>query len=224
MSVLTKEKLKLFCFIADFCEAKALLQNFYFKKQEGNNLYQYESKQFLLDVCILNSWGEAAVMCALQNYPQALTSYDLWLNIGFAGACNPSIPLQKCFLIKSLRKSSSTDPKCLTQDPALILNTIGTTLPSNTLVTAEAPYTLGFHNTFQLIDMEGYMIASLAKQYQQPLSMLKIISDYTIPRRDDFIKKQSPQLATKLAETFMTHLFEIVAVTHCPMILEQTAL
>lgn len=206
---MSSQPVRALCFIADPCESQALFSLLPFTALYPPRIFRYHTPQLTLDLCLLHAWGSSAVHHAIQDYPQALTSYDLWLNLGFAGACSPAIPLSTCYLIEHLGKLHPHD-QSLSEAPQLIFTPKATALQTTSLVTADAPYILGFHKTFQLVDMEGYAIATLAHSQGLPLSIIKITSDYTLPRRKTFVQEHSAALASVLAKTLLFSLPEIL--------------
>lgn len=176
MAIQLKHK-KILLLFADLCEAKALLEKIPFQ-QTAEHVYHTNNQQLHLDLCILPTWGPAGVYQALRKY--TLSTYDLWINLGFAGSCQPSLPLMQIFSIDQVHQLDAFIPTQRSKAPSLrVLPTPN--LPLQILVSAHQPYTHGFHDTFSLVDMEGYTIATYAKHYGIPCMMIKIVSDYTEP-------------------------------------------
>ncbi|WP_100934841.1 hypothetical protein [Candidatus Chlamydia corallus] len=207
---------KVFCIVADYREISFLFDQLDFK-QIHHHLYNYSCSNYHLDFYIVRVWGSAAVLKALQNYPESCTNYDLWINLGFAGACSPEIPLGQCYTIDQIGKLTTDTPPVLSENPYFIFNTLPTSLPKSPLVTSPTLYHYGFHKTFKLVDMEGYAIASKAAEHQIPCSFLKIASDYTVP--GDFPFKKMEQLSQNLALTFLESVPEFIATATPPRLL-----
>ncbi|SPN73546.1 nucleosidase,Phosphorylase superfamily [Chlamydia serpentis] len=208
---------KIFCIVADYREISPLLQTLSFK-QINHNLYSHIGPNYHLDLYIVHVWGSMAMLEALQNYPRSSTDYDLWINLGFAGACSPKIPLGKCYNINQIGKLSNDSPPRLTEDLHYVLESLPDSLPQNSLVTSPTTYHYGFHETFKLVDMEGYAIASEAAYYEIPCAFLKIVSDYTIPG-DNPLDKRAQKLSENLTQILLKALPELIKTATPPKVL-----
>lgn len=196
MQIMKKKILLLF---ADFCEAEVLLQKLAFQ-QFSQHLYSVSYKQIQLDLCILPAWGMQGVNQIFRLY--RLTHYHLWINLGFAGACQRSISLMKSYSIHQVCQLDTNVPTQLTAAPTLDLLPIPD-LPVQTLVSAHKPYVYGFHNHFSLVDMEGYTIAQYAKAHHIPCMMMKLTSDYTEPKLRTHFHLMKYRLSQEIANSFL---------------------
>ncbi|AFS24628.1 nucleoside phosphorylase-I family protein [Chlamydia psittaci] len=199
---------KILLVLADRSEAQSLLQDFAFAKLT-ENFYRCPDMHMsiLIDMIILDQWGKDGVIRALTN--TVLKNYDSCVNVGFAGACSPRFPLQTCYTIDRVSQLSKDLPNQLDTTPELTVIALPS-LPKATLVSAHAPYTYGFHDTFQLVDMEGYAIAELCKNVNLRCMMLKITSDYTTEDGRDYIKQHKHVLSEKLSCAFASTIYDII--------------
>lgn len=184
---------------ADRCEADAFFSLFPFTQSSP---HLYHCPQVPIDLCIFHAWGEQGVISTFAQHP--CNQYDLWINIGFAGACSPLLPLQHCYTVSQVYQLTPDIPPKLSQAPSLPLHPLPF-LPVHTLVSAHTPYTYGFHPTFTLVDMEGYTVASYAQQWQIPCMMIKITSDYTEPSQRSSFHHIKRALSEHLAQTFLKY-------------------
>lgn len=184
---------------ADFCEAEALLQELAFQKL-SRNFYRVTYQQTQLDLCIFPMWGSQGVKQAFHQHP--LTHYDLWINVGFAGACQKKISLMECFSIYQVAQLDINIPPQRSKAPLIDLLPIPA-LPLQTLVTTHKPYVYGFHKEFSLVDMEGYTIAQYAKKLGIPCMMMKLVSDYTEPKLRTNFHLIKRVLSKKIANHFL---------------------
>ncbi|WP_257615699.1 hypothetical protein [Chlamydia suis] len=188
--------LKLLLIFADPAEASATLELFPFSAHR--EFFSYHTEAFLIDVLILKKWGPKGVIHALTPPPMG---YHRWINLGFAGACNPDIPLLTTYTTASVKifndQGSPETSYAVTPVPSL---------PIAQLTSVSSPYRKGFHKQWQLVDMEGFFIAQQASLISCPCSMIKVSSDYTIPGGGNFLKKNKARLSQKLAESLQTHL------------------
>ncbi|QXE27205.1 hypothetical protein [Chlamydia buteonis] len=199
---------KILLVLADRQEAQSLLQDFAFTKLT-NNFYRCPDihMSILIDMIILDQWGKDGVVQALTN--TLLKNYDSCVNIGFAGACSSRFPLQTCYTIDKVSQLSKDIPNQLDTTPELTVTALPS-LSKATLVSAHAPYKHGFHDTFQLVDMEGYSIAGLCKNLNLRCMMLKITSDYTTKDGGDYIKQHKRVLSEKLSCAFASTIYDII--------------
>ncbi|ANH79144.1 hypothetical protein [Candidatus Chlamydia sanziniae] len=213
---------KILCIIADDSEARPLLEQLSFQHIDVH-LYRCKPRNppLLLDVYIVDHWGGPAVLAALETYPQALTHYDLWINMGFAGSCSIKLSLGTCYTVNCVAKLNQEPIPNLSEEPKLFPIPIDS-LPRAFLVTTHVPYCHGFHKTFQLVDMEGYAIALQATKHQIPYRILKIASDYTLPNSSQQIRAHTHQLAIELSEVFIKILPEIFETTIASTLLSRT--
>lgn len=195
--------------LADMNEAKSLIQDFSFTRYD-KNFYQCRDAHMSLaiDMILLEQWGEAGVIKALSN--TKLEDYDSCVNLGFAGSCSPDLPLQSFYTVDKVAQLSKTHPKQLDSAIALEITTLPN-LPKASLVSAHAPYRYGFHETFQLVDMEGHTIARLCKNHHLHCMMIKITSDYATQEGGVYLKKHKNVLAEKLSYAFSSSIYDIVA-------------
>jgi hypothetical protein len=184
---------KLLLIFADPVEASETLALFPFSAR-SEFLYSYSTETALLDVIILKQWGHKGVLQALTPTP---IGYDLWLNLGFAGAGNPCIPLLRTYTITSVRKCS--DQMSLGEELLVIPVP---KLPLAQLTSVTSPYREGFNPHLQLVDMEGFSIAQQAALVSCPCSMIKISSDYTTQQGRSFLQSNKARLSKKLADAF----------------------
>ncbi|QVE48926.1 hypothetical protein SBV42_04020 [Chlamydia crocodili] len=199
---------KILLILADINEAKSLIEDFAFKRTD-KNFYQCRDSHMsiAMDMILLEQWGEEGVIKALRDIE--LENYDSCVNLGFAGSCCPDLPLQTFYTIDKVSQLSKTNPKQL--DSAVELAVIAIpNLPRASLVSAHAPYKYGFHETFRLVDMEGYTIARLCKNHNLHCMMMKITSDYTIQEGGEYLKKHKNILAEKLSYAFSSSIYDIV--------------
>lgn len=202
---------KLLLVLADINEAKSLIQDFTFS-QTANNFYQCRDSHMsiAMDMIILDQWGENGVLQALENIK--LENYDSCVNIGFAGTCSPHLPLQTCYTIDKVslfREDSPTLCNLTEETSELTITTIPNLLQAN-LVSVRAPYRQGFHDTLQLVDMEGYSIAKLCKHHNLRCMMIKIASDYTTKEGGDYLNQHKSVLAKKLSSAFSSSFYNII--------------
>ncbi|SYX08865.1 nucleosidase,Phosphorylase superfamily [Chlamydia poikilotherma] len=199
---------KILLILADMNEAKSLIEDFAFIRTD-KNFYQCRDSHMsiAMDMILLEQWGKDGVIKALKDIK--LENYDSCVNLGFAGSCSPDLPLQNFYTINSVSQLSKTTPEQL--DSAIELEIIAIpNLPKATLVSAHTPYKHGFHETFQLVDMEGYAIARLCKNHNLRCMMIKIISDYATQEGGEYLKKHRDVLAEKLSYAFTSSIYAIV--------------
>ncbi|MEF9519873.1 hypothetical protein SBV45_04840 [Chlamydia crocodili] len=199
---------KILLILADMDEAKSLIEDFAFNRAD-KNFYQCRDSHMsiAMDMILLEQWGEDGVIQALRDIK--LENYDSCVNLGFAGSCSPDLPLQTFYTIDKVSKLSKTTPEQL--DSAIELEIVAIpNLPKANLVSAHAPYKYGFHETFQLVDMEGYAIARLCKNHNLPCMMMKITSDYATREGEEYLKKHRSILAEKLSYAFTSSIYDIV--------------
>lgn len=191
---------RLLLIAADTSEVEGLVQAIPFQKYTAGLQRCVDPNFSQLDLLILPEWGACGVEKGLSKID---TKYTHWINIGFAGCCTPHTPLGKCFTIHSVQQLSQQEPTLLSPLPTLALKPLPR-LPAYPLVTSTVPYTFGFHNTYRLVDMEGYPIAQAAKKQAVPCSMIKITSDYTLSSDRGFLTTQKFWLSQKLAATVIS--------------------
>ncbi|ASD30539.1 hypothetical protein [Chlamydia abortus] len=199
---------KILLVLADKNEAQSLLQDFAFTKLT-NHFYRCPDRHMsiLIDMIILDRWGKDGVVQSLTH--TVLQNYDSCVNVGFAGACSSKFPLQTRYTIDKVSQLSKDIPNQLDTTPELTVTALPS-LTKATLVSAHAPYTYGFHDTFQLVDMEGYFIAELCKNLHLRCMMLKITSDYTTKEGRDYIQQHKHVLSKKLSCAFASAIYDII--------------
>lgn len=185
---------------ADTSEVEGLTQLLPFQRAATGLLRCTDPTFSQLDLLVLPEWGACGVEKGLSTID---TEYTNWINIGFAGCCTPHDPLGECFTIHSVQQLSQQEPTLLSPLPTLPLEPLPQ-LPTHPLVTSPVPYTFGFHDTYRLVDMEGYPIAQAAKKQAVPCSMIKITSDYTLPSDRGFLTTQKSWLSQQLATTVIS--------------------
>ena len=102
---------------------------------------------------------EAAFKSALKLIPEA----DFIINAGVAGSFNPNHEVGSCHLISTVSYPSLPD---------ILLAREG-----EKLLTSPKPIYDQVRN-YGLVDMEGYMLAHIAKRYNKPIELLKVVSDH----------------------------------------------
>ncbi|WP_375793284.1 hypothetical protein O1W69_04055 [Chlamydia sp. 12-01] len=199
---------KILLVLADMNEAKSLIADFAFT-QADKNFYQCRDSHMsiAMDMILLEQWGEDGVIKALRNIQ--LEHYDSCVNLGFAGSCSPDLPLQTFYTIDKVSQLSKTTPEQLDSTIELAITAIPN-LPRANLVSAHAPYKYGFHETYQLVDMEGYTVARLCKNHNLRCMMIKITSDYATQEGGEYIKQHRNVLAEKLSYAFTSSIYDIV--------------
>ncbi|WP_348663935.1 hypothetical protein [Chlamydia vaughanii] len=208
-AALSSYQCRLLLIFADIEEAKSLIRDFAFI-QKGTNLFQCRDSHtsIAMDMIILNQWGESGVLEAFQTIEE-IETYHACVNIGFAGACSKDLLLHNCYTIEHISELSKDSPFNVSDNPELSITPIPS-FPTAKLVSAHAPYKHGTHETFQLIDMEGYTIARLCSDYHLRCIMLKIASDFTTTNGGDYLNLHKNTLAEELSSAFASCLHEIV--------------
>ncbi|EPP35065.1 phosphorylase superfamily protein [Chlamydia ibidis] len=199
---------KLLIIIADPIEARSLIPALGFR-QISQFLYScYDPVlQVTIDLLILYEWGGRSLIEKL-GHLQDPYDYDLWINLGFAGACSDKIPLNCCYSIFSVTRLSN-EPGHLTCDPPLPIPSVPS-LPQAKLSSSETPYRYGLHDSLELVDMEGYIVATVCRHHNQRCVMIKVTSDYTTPNGVSYLKENMEKLAHTLTEAFVASLPEII--------------
>ncbi|MBQ8498336.1 hypothetical protein [Chlamydia sp.] len=185
--------LKILLIFADPIEASETLALFPFSACD--NFYTYCTEHLHLDVLVLEKWGYEGVLQALTPPP---SGYNLWINLGFAGATNPNIPLLTTYTITNVKELTK---KTFVAREFMVTPISG--LPQAQLTTVKSPYREGFHNNLQLVDMEGFFVAQQAFLSASPCSMIKVTSDYTTQKGNVFLNKNKIRLSQKLAQAFL---------------------
>lgn len=122
-------------------------------------------------------------------------------NFGIAGALHPEIAPCTCVEVATVSKLK-WHPKNPTLTESIAL--------SGTLKLCTLDFPL--HETnflkedFDLVDMEGYALAYLAKEHQVPIKLIKIVSDHCTENTSSDIQKNLKILSEHLAEK-LTRLF-----------------
>lgn len=183
--------LKILCPIADRIEIQPLLSQCL---QRSQNYYIWRQNQIEAH-CIITGWGSQSVATALQEAHLVQSSWDLVWNMGFAGSANRNYPLHHLFAIHQVTHLNCHHTLPIAPWPMHY--------PIASLHTADCPYREGLSDTIQLVDMEGFEIASWAAQHNFPLIMHKIVSDFTIPRGSGYLRAHMNELAHTLSQSFL---------------------
>lgn len=182
---------RLLIVLADLQEAKALIQEIPFQKCSSHT-YRYEDARTRWDLMILQRWGKEGVLASLS--PSMLSHYHGCVNLGFAGACSLRFPRQACYTISEVS---------LPDTPYHPLTTVPS-LPTARLVSFHEPYRQGLHDTFELVDMEGYTLATICQEAHRTCWMIKVVSDYTTPNGGEYLHRHKSRLARRLSQTFIS--------------------
>jgi nucleoside phosphorylase len=115
-----------------------------------------------------------------------------WVNIGIAGALDPSLFVGHPFSIGTtafLHENRIYDRQIIDRNVDTILYT------SSVPVYERPPCCEGR----ALIDMEGHAVAKIALQKNVPLSFIKVVSDYCSKDTHRLIKERLPELSKTLS-------------------------
>lgn len=140
--------------------------------------------------------GPFAAFYSLQNI-----NFDQIVNIGLAGSLRDDIILGSIHPVASCQKHAwhpkGTDSSLASDFPTLILENKGLRLR-----TLDFPLYNGhdsLRNECDLIDMEGYGIALIAKTKQKPCKLYKLVSDYCNKESSLVIKNKIDEYSRKIA-------------------------
>ncbi|WP_213357829.1 hypothetical protein [Chlamydiifrater phoenicopteri] len=208
--------------VADAKEIQAFLDSTPFTPIR-DNVYRIIFDSFAVDV-LISGWGSELAVHTLKLWlRQSDIFYDFWINIGIAGASSSQIPLHKTYSITTVEKIIHR-PKSLSNFSGLqararmeqekescpwIVDPLSPSVstrplpifPSAHLYTAPSPVNEGINSSFDLIDMEGYGIASIARDIGTPISLIKTTSDYTNSAAGLFIHIHLPQLSEQIKDS-----------------------
>jgi nucleoside phosphorylase len=155
------------------------------KKTQNVKLYDFAKGHIL--IC---GMGPKATEESIKNHIQ---HYDLIVNFGIVGALREDISSHEIHMVSTV--SNDTFHKIKLQNEGLRLLTV--TEPLHDKEKRDA-----FSSDFDLVDMEGYVIAQYAAQHKKPCKMYKIISDFCKAGGPEEIKAKLPALSQKLSDHF----------------------
>ena len=119
---------------------------------------------------------------------------DAIVNIGIAGGLRTTISTCQLYPIASatMQMNQSSFHEIALQETGLKLITEHSPIcdPKKRDRLSEA---------YDLVDMEGYIIAKIAKKHKKPCRLYKLVSDYCTPTMSDEIRRKLPELSMRLA-------------------------
>ncbi len=163
-------------------------------------LYRYED-----GVIAITNIGLHSAAAAVAKYSAACS--EIW-NIGFAGALKGGLDIACIVPIRHVGKYVPLDDHeldlqshdCLKQ----ILPDISLQDATHSLISSDFPIHNKLHRdrlapNYDLVDMEGYAIAHLAKELGKKCYMWKIVSDFATPGGRELIRKNKRKLSEEIA-------------------------
>ncbi|WP_213318467.1 hypothetical protein [Chlamydiifrater volucris] len=213
--------------VADIREIQAFLE-----AEEAipihDNVYRISFDSFSVDILIAG-WGmDVAVSTVKQWLKRSDIFYDFWINIGIAGVSSQQKALSETYSIATVKKiiDRSSFPSSYAEKnllPSIDQSTKNlwiidpltpqisprhlSIFPSASLYTASKPVNDGLNDSFELIDMEGYGLAALAKDIGVSITLIKITSDYANAAASLFIYIHLPELSEKIKKSLHQALF-----------------
>jgi len=159
-------------------------------REESEGLYHFSK-----GLIVIMGWGSVNAHAATMKYGEE--AEEIW-NIGFAGALNSTFSLGSLFEVGSIGKHP--------------LNEMTYTFPSGgkRLLTVDVP----LHNKHQkevlgkewdLVDMEGYGIATAAAQLGKRVRLFKLCSDFAVEGGRNQIRENSTHYSSLMA-SFLSNL------------------
>ena len=133
------------------------------------------------DICI-TGMGPKAIT---ENLPRQLNSYDTIINAGIVGSMRDDIAIGTLVPIGRIHYEG-------------IDEVIDVASTGYSLLTVDAPLYVK-KPAYDLVDMEGYMIAHVCKQANKKLHFIKVVSDVVSEHSSLHIKQRLPELAELLA-------------------------
>ncbi len=154
---------------------------------------------------ILTDLGAPAAVAALaQHYPG---HREVW-NVGFAGALSPDMDLGTLYPIREVDFALPHYPHSSIARhawPSVPLQTSGSRLLSTASPIHDPTEKMQWATRgYDLVDMEGYAIAHLAKRLSLPCTLWKIVSDTPKQSGSATIQEWAPILAARLSTLFET--------------------
>ncbi|MCH9609906.1 MAG: hypothetical protein S4CHLAM45_13680 [Chlamydiales bacterium] len=146
---------------------------------------------------------------AMATFAKHASLCDEVINIGLAGTLKNGreigtlLPIHKVgkYIPLSEEERNPTLNECLEKTVPTIILKEG---EGDHLVSSDFPIHLEKHRQrlsphYDLVDMEGYSIAHLAKQLGKKCSIWKIVSDFASPGGRELIRKHKSQLSKQIA-------------------------
>jgi nucleoside phosphorylase len=157
---------------------------------------------------IIGNVGVFSAQLACAKYIHACD--EIW-NIGLAGALKDTLPLGTLLEIQSVGKHTHlpTDldlrsKECVRETiPIFSLPITGAKLISSDFPIHDEKVRKILGQEWDLVDMEGYGVASSGICFSKPWRLWKIVSDFASPGGRELIKKNKPFLSEKIAD-FLT--------------------
>lgn len=179
--------------LATKLEAKPILSS---RKWKGpilkGEMELYESEDF--DLAIV---GIGPVRSAVSAGFLASLDYDLWINLGVAGALSNQhsfeevVEIAQCFSRDEIHPFDRSCDDLKLQHRGASLITVGEALHDD-----KEKLRLG--EKADLVDMEGYAIALAAKNYSTKLKMIKVVSDDASSASHQDVIRNIPKCMQKL--------------------------
>ncbi len=220
----SKKQILIVC--AQIKEAQTLIERLAATPIEGMKVHSWF--RGVIPSCYLFDQGKIVIsnvgvfgahMAVAQHGPSSDPACDEVWNIGFAGALKEGYPVGQIVPISYIGKYTPIIEGTLDERS---LECLSTTLPplslngkaadqSGRLVTSDFPIHHPYHRLrlsplWDLVDMEGYGIASACSHLNIKCQMWKIVSDFTSAEGRELIRKHRSELAEKLAETVIAAL------------------
>jgi len=121
------------------------------------------------------------------------------INIGLCGALKSDLPLGSLHQVRAVYQEGIKKP--------IILSNEGVNLQ-----TVEKPLynpSEGQKSSFDIVDMEGFYIASLAQKKKRPCTLYKMVSDYCTEMSSIHIAERLPYLSNLLFQAFFQNSYSI---------------
>ncbi|MDF2549067.1 MAG: nucleoside phosphorylase [Chlamydiales bacterium] len=204
--ILTMKKL-LIAFASSW-EAERSLQLFGCALEEGKELYSIPSGHIVIT-------GYGCLQASSQVSRYAHLADEIW-NLGIAGAFHASLEemqiqaISHCSLNLSFPAALDAHSIALSQKvfPAISLSQEGARLVSSHYPVYEPSTRLALSLSADLVDMEGYGVASAAALLKKPCRLWKLVSDQASP--EDWLKifQNKRHLSLKIAQ-HLEHLLHL---------------
>lgn len=180
-SILLNEGMKRLLIFATFDEAQETLLKLNALEGEKGVWHAEE------DLIVISGWGcKNANLATLKHGPKAS---EIW-NVGIAGTLSEKLPLGSFHKISFVGKSTS---------PSLSLSQEGARLFSSDHPVHDVSLRNQLAKEWDLVDMEGYGVATAAKILNKSCYLWKLVSDFALPGGSEIIKKNMSNHSNKLA-------------------------
>ena len=170
-------------------EAEKIIEN---SRVIASNLYQRDNHYIF--ICGVGKLAQENFLSYIQSKYVDIRC-DSMINLGIAGACNDSLIFEKIYKIKTVTREK------------IVIN-LSKNEPEKVLYTSLVPVwekekKLNYaHQAYDLIDMEGYFLAKICREYGLNIDLYKLVSDYCQRENKQIFREKLPHFAELLLDFY----------------------